>query len=171
MVGIARLDGLLSESAGRFPHRIAVEEPGARSLSYQQLATASDLIRDQLVHHDVRAGDRVGLYLEKSIASVAAIFGILKSGAAYVPVDPHAPPERNRYIFANCSVRAVLTDPARTEKLRAADQEGAFGRDLDFATPDVLGTSLSLMGGTKDCAPSPATEPLAYILYSSGSTG
>ena len=171
MAGITRLDGLLSESARHFPHRIAVEEPGSRSLSYQQLATASDLIRDQLIHQGVRAGDRVGLYLEKSIASVAAIFGILKSGAAYVPVDPHAPPERNRYIFANCSVRAVLTDPVRTERLRAADQEAAFGRDLDFATPDVLDAPLSLMGGTKDCGPSLVGEPLAYILYTSGSTG
>lgn len=171
LVAITRLDELLTESVRHFPHRIAVEEAGTRSLSYQQLATASDLVRDQLIHQGVRAGDRIGLYLEKSLASVAAIFGILKSGAAYVPVDPHAPLERNRYIFTNCSVRAVLTDPARSEKLRAADQEGDFGRDLDFATPDVLGASLSLMGGTRDCAPSPVGEPLAYILYTSGSTG
>ena len=98
MVGITTLDGLLSESAKRYPERIAVEEPGGRSLSYQQLDAASNVARDQLRAHGVRAGDRVGLYLEKSIASVISIFGILKSGAAYVPVDPHGPPSRIRRV-------------------------------------------------------------------------
>lgn len=171
LVGITRLDGLLRESAKRFPERTAVEEPGGRSLRYEQLDAASDLIRDQLVGHGVIAGDRVGLYLEKTVASVAALYGILKSGAAYVPVDPHAPPERNHYIFANCSVRAVVTDPARADRLRSADKDGIFRHDLDFVTPDALGTALVLVGGPKICAPSPVDEPLAYILYTSGSTG
>jgi amino acid adenylation domain-containing protein len=171
LVGIARLDGLLTESVRHFPQRNAVEEPGGRSLTYQQLATASDEVRDQLIRHGVKSGDRIGLYLEKSLASVTAIFGILKSGAAYVPVDPHAPAERNRYIFLNCSVRAVLTDPARGGKLKVEGDEEAFRRDLDFATPDVLGTSVVLVEGVKACAPSPVGEPLAYILYTSGSTG
>lgn len=171
MVEIRTLDGLLRESLRRFPNRIAVEEPGGRALAYRELDSASDAIRDQLVAHGVRAGDRVGLYLEKSTASLAAIFGILKSGAAYVPVDPHAPPERNLYIFANCSVRVLITDPKRSESLRAADREGLLCGDLEFRTPDVLARHLVLVKGPRDCAPSPVGEPLAYILYTSGSTG
>lgn len=171
MVEITRLDDLLSESVKLFSQRTAVEEPAGRSLSYQQLAEVADLVRDRLVDHGVRAGDRVGLYLEKSLASVGTIFGILRSGAAYVPVDPHAPPERNRYIFANCSVRAVVTDAARGEKLRAAGQDAGFDRYVELATPDTLGSSIVLMHGAEVCAPSPVDEPLAYILYTSGSTG
>ena len=171
LIGTARLDGLLSESANRHPRRIAVEEPGGRSMTYQQLDAASSAVRDQLLAHGVKEGDRVGLYLEKSIASVTSIFGILKSGAAYVPVDPHAPPERNLYIFANCSVRVAITDPMRLEKLKAADKEGTFRGGLDLKTPDDLAGSLVLVEGPEHCAPSPVSEPLAYILYTSGSTG
>ncbi len=167
----ARLHDLLRASARHFPERVAVEEPSGRSFSYAQLDAASDLIREQLATHGVTEGDRVGLYLEKSLESVAAIFGILKAGAAYVPVDPHAPAPRNRYIFANCSVRAIVTDAARAEKLKSEGNEAAFGRALPFSTPDVLGTSLVLLGAPAPCAPSPVAEPLAYILYTSGSTG
>jgi amino acid adenylation domain-containing protein len=166
----ARLDGLLRESAKHFPERIAVEEPAGRSLTYAQLELASDLIRDQLVMHGVTPGDRVGLYLEKSPESVVAIFGILKAGAAYVPVDPHAPAPRNRYIFTNCSVRAIVTDATRAEKLKSEGNDTAF-RALDFSTPNVLSTQLVLLGAPAPCAPSPVGEPLAYILYTSGSTG
>ena len=149
-----------------------MEEPAGSSLTYRQLDAASNIVRDHLRAHGVSAGDRVGLYLEKSIASVVSIFGILKSGAAYVPVDPHGPPDRNLYIFANCSVRVAITDSSRSEKLKAADGEGMFrgSRDID-ATFDQVAIPLVLMQGPENCAPSPVSEPLAYILYTSGSTG
>ena len=57
-MGSVTLDGLLRESAKRFPNRSAVEEPTGRSLTYAQLETASDLVCDQLVKHGVIAGDR-----------------------------------------------------------------------------------------------------------------
>jgi amino acid adenylation domain-containing protein len=167
----ARLDTILSESAARFPGRHAVEEADGRALTYSQLERASDLICHELTRSGVTLGDRVGLYLEKSRASVAAIFGILKAGAAYVPVDPHAPAERNRYIFRNCSVRAVITDPARAEKLRSGDEKGIFDRELTFAAPSEVELPLVLVGGPLACAPSPFEESLSYILYTSGSTG
>ena len=165
------LHALLSESARRFPDRVAVETADGDALRYVELDAASDLIRDQLVKAGVAAGDRVGLYLEKSLASVASLFAILKCGAAYVPVDPHAPAERNRYIFTNCSVRVVVTDAARAEMLRAQDKEGLQFQDIECRTPAPLKTTLSLMAGAVECAQSPVDEPLAYILYTSGSTG
>ena len=168
---VTRLHDLLRESARQFPKRVAIEEPSGSSIQYAQLEAISDSIRDQLVNHGVVAGDRVALYLEKSPASVAAIFGILKCGAAYVPVDPHAPIERNRYIFVDCSVRVVITDAARAENLRALDQDGWAFRDLICSVPEGLNSSLAMMAGPVECTKSPADEPLAYILYTSGSTG
>jgi acyl-CoA synthetase (AMP-forming)/AMP-acid ligase II len=67
-------------------------------------------VRDRLVLLGVKPGDRVGLYMVKSADAIASIFGILKAGAAYVPVDPTAPPARCAYILNNCSVRVILTD-------------------------------------------------------------
>ena len=58
----------------------------------------------------IGSGDRVGLYLHKSIDGVAAILGILQCGAAYVPVDPLAPVSRAAYILADCAVRAVIVE-------------------------------------------------------------
>ncbi len=90
----------LIEAARRFPDRPAVEEPGGRALTYRELDRLSDRMRDRLAAMGVVSGDRVGFYLYKSIDTVATLYGILKTGAAYVPVDPGAPPGRNAYILS-----------------------------------------------------------------------
>ena len=66
----------------------------------------------------VRPGDRVGIHLRKSIDSVAAIYGVLKAGAAYVPVDPLAPAARNAYIMHDCAVAALVIEARFDERFR-----------------------------------------------------
>ena len=100
----------LEHSAGIAPDRTAVIEPGQGSITYGELNTLANQLRDRLYHLGVCRGDRVGIYLHKSIDSLAAIFGILKTGAAYVPVDPGAPASRNAYILADCQVKAVVIE-------------------------------------------------------------
>src|SRR5262245_56519543 len=97
-------------AARRFPGRVAVIEPGYGTISYRDLATVSDRLRARLHALGVHPGDRVGIYMRKSIDAVASIYGILKAGAAYVPVDPGAPPARNAYILQNCAVKAVIME-------------------------------------------------------------
>src|SRR5882724_12041499 len=99
------LHHFLDKAAQDRPQHTAVVEPGQATISYEGLRILSDRLRDRLIWLGVRRGDRVGFCLRKSIDSVATIFGILKSGAAYVPVDPSAPASRNAYIFDDCSVR------------------------------------------------------------------
>src|SRR5437667_225384 len=99
----------------RSPAAAILSSPGARldndadpalgAITYRDLASLSERVRDRLRRLGVREGDRVGLYMRKSIDGVAAIFGILRAGAAYVPVDPGAPPARNAFILNDCSVR------------------------------------------------------------------
>src|SRR5512141_2478540 len=113
------LQQLLAQSAQKFPGRTAVEETGEAAITYRDLDQLSDLLRDKLIHLGIRRGDRVGIYLRKSVDAVASIFGILKAGAAYVPVDPGAPPARNAYIFSDCTVKAVLIENRFVEKLSA----------------------------------------------------
>src|SRR6202011_1427858 len=113
------LHHLLDEAAHRRPQHAAVVEPKASAISYENLQSLSNRVRDQLIHLGVRRGDRVGIYVRKSIDSVAVIFGVLKAGAAYVPVDPFGPPARNAYILNDCSVRAVVMERGFTEKLQA----------------------------------------------------
>lgn len=93
------LHQLLDQSASRFPDKVAVEESESGSIRYGELARLSDRVCDRLRQMSVDPGDRVGICLRKSADAVASLFGIMKAGAAYVPVDPTAPASRNAFIF------------------------------------------------------------------------
>jgi amino acid adenylation domain-containing protein len=172
------LHSLLDEAAQLRPEHIALIEPQGHAISYRDLAQLSDRLRDRLVHIGVRPGDRVGICLRKSIDSVASIFGILKAGAAYVPVDPTAPAARSAYIFGNCSVKALITETGAAQKL---EKTGQLPRDLGLVLLEGTGVAKFLEGALlrqqqTDPAPIAATavaapDDLAYILYTSGSTG
>lgn len=168
----------LDHSAGNYPDNAAVEDEFGM-VTYRQLALLSDRLRDRLHHAGVRRGDRVGIYMQKSIDTVAAIFGILKTGAAYVPVDPGAPVARNAYILNNCSVRLTLAEERFEEGLlRELGQDGVNpplllvaniggGRGLDQMLTDLQEIDPAQVSETESAAP----DDLAYLLYTSGSTG
>jgi amino acid adenylation domain-containing protein len=171
------LHRLLDETARRVPERVAVEAPGGGLIRYRELSALSDRLSRHLERLGVRPGDRVGVYLPKSIDTVASIFGILKSGAAYVPVDPGAPPTRNAFIFHDGSVKAAIVDRRLEPALR--EELARLGADpaciiLDF---DKGGLAAWLNGADRDKPVSPTLAPetpgdaLAYVLYTSGSTG
>jgi amino acid adenylation domain-containing protein len=169
----------LAEAARRTPERDAVVEPGAGTLSYGALDALSDRVRDRLVRLGVRPGDRVGLWLPKSIDSVATILGALKCGAAYVPVDPTAPAERGGYILANCEVAAIVVEDRFADALRTA--LAGFAAKPGWLVLPTTGGGAGLAAALDaadetDPAPVAAThasapDDLAYILYTSGSTG
>ncbi|MGH2726456.1 MAG: AMP-binding protein, partial [Actinomycetota bacterium] len=87
---------LLASSARRHPDRVAVEDAD-RTITYADLAAASNRLATMLIELGVRRGDRVGFYLDKSLESVIGIYGIMATGAAYVPFDPRAPIQRLAY--------------------------------------------------------------------------
>jgi amino acid adenylation domain-containing protein len=171
------LHQILQDSAATWPDRIAIEEPGVGKITYRNLHNLSEQLSQHLYHAGVRRGDRVGLYLEKSIEAIASIFAVLRAGAVYVPVDPAAPFSRNEFILKNCTVKAVIAQQPHAQALRDARDfenpphilalEGSGGgaylaAALEKEQPTGPGTSLSI-----------AVEPddTAYILHTSGSTG
>jgi L-proline---[L-prolyl-carrier protein] ligase len=169
---------LLVLSAQNYPDRIAVEETDGGAITYHDLNQLSDRLKDRLIHLGVRPGDRVGIYLRKSVDAVASIFGILKAGAVYVPVDPGAPPARNAYIFSNCTVKAILIENRFVERL----SEELAGPNEPPALIVLDGTGggnclkSALARAETDYFSLPASfelspDNLAYILYTSGSTG
>jgi len=168
----------LHRSAERRPDDLAVEDGAGRRITFRELADLSDRVRDRLVHAGVHRGDRVGVYLPKSIDAVATIFGALQCGAAYVPVDPGAPIARNAYILNDCAVRIVVVEGPFEEKLRAElDLLGASAAFLIVgATGGVpLRRTLDAMQAADPAPVATSAEvnldDLAYILYTSGSTG
>jgi len=97
-------------SARQRPQATAVVEPGRGTITYGALDHLSDRLRDRLSSLGVAPGDRVGFCVRKSIDSIATILGTLKAGAAYVPVDPQAPPARAAYILDNCEVKVIVVE-------------------------------------------------------------
>jgi amino acid adenylation domain-containing protein len=177
MLSKAGLFEFLDASSQRYPAALAAEEPGLGTISYSHLAALTNRLRDLLCHLGVQRGDRVGIYLHKSIDSLGAIFGILKTGAAYVPVDPTAPPSRNAYILNDCAVKAVIVEQDFLEALK--DELAQLGATPHFIVLQGTGAGASLGAALESFPePYPAAETvdpdpndLAYILYTSGSTG
>jgi amino acid adenylation domain-containing protein len=173
------LHALLDQSASRHADRVAVVEPNGRTITYRALAELSDRVRDRLSHIGVQRGDRVGVYLHKSIDSVASIFGILKTGAAYVPVDPEAPAPRCAYTLNDCSVKVILTEERLEAALRSELEQLGASPHILVAPMECHSFPLVAMLDTEDArdpAPiattiHPSLDELAYILYTSGSTG
>ncbi|MBX7167427.1 MAG: amino acid adenylation domain-containing protein [Pirellulales bacterium] len=177
---VTALAQFLDASAARRPHHVAVEDPASGgSVTYELLSVLSDRLRDWLRQQGLGRNDRVGIYVTKSIDTVAALFGVLKCGAAYVPADPHAPTSRAAFVFGNCSVKAVVVEARFAEALRS--ELAQYG-----AVPPLLvlpgagdGTSLeAALAEAHTAAPFAAAETvigepedLAYLLYTSGSTG
>lgn len=173
------LADLLTESARRFPDKTAVCVPGGADVTYAGLAALSDRLRDRLVHLGVRPGDRVGMRLLKSIDGVATIFGVLKAGAAYVPVDAESPAARGAYILNNCEVKILLTERKSQDGLvQELAKLGAAPAVLALDTENSSRPLHDLLDSLQQSDPAPAVasarrgvDDIAYILYTSGSTG
>lgn len=162
----------LEASAIRHAEREAVADPSGATLTYRELNERANRVAGFLLEQGVRAGDRVGIVLPKTIDAFTIVFGVMKARAAYVPVDYSSPVERIRTILTDCQVSAVFLDR----------------RCLEVA--DVCGTVVLVGDEKADCptgvfhwndvleqspaAPDAASRnsgELAYILYTSGSTG
>jgi amino acid adenylation domain-containing protein len=173
----------LELAAERFPDRPAVVLPDNSSICYGELEDTANRVAGFLRDVGVGSGDRVGLLLPKSIEAVTAIFGILKAGAAYVPVDWTAPPGRCAAILSDCDVAAVFVDPrcaASIKLLRTTGDSGPHLVWVDGGGPDSGGHTVSdatpwasVLEMPAETAGTNGSSPndLAYILYTSGSTG
>jgi amino acid adenylation domain-containing protein len=173
------LHGLLREAARLRPGHVAVEDLPEGAITYGDLDALSDRVRDRLHRLGVGPGDRVGLFVPKSIDAVAAIYGIMKAGAAYVPVDPKAPAWRAAFVLHDCVVRALVVDAALEPAWRLEAQKlgGTLPATLVLdgaGGGEPLRRCLDAVDRARPAVPAePPDEPdaVAYVLYTSGSTG
>jgi amino acid adenylation domain-containing protein len=174
------LPHLLAEAATRSPDRLAVID-GRASLRYAELEREANRLAQALRQIGVQPGDRVGLYLDKSVSAIVGIYGILKADAAYVPLDPFAPAPRLAYIARNCDLHCLVTAVDRSAKWSELLAAGAplqsvvvMDADDPIDTPPGLrGLGRHALARMPEAAPPSrgVDQDLAYILYTSGSTG
>lgn len=170
------LDLLRERVAGRAEHTFLLH--GDRAVTYAELDTQSDQAARVLMAHGVRKGDRVTVAMGNSIEYVVALFGILKAGAVYNPVNARLGAAELSYILAHADPRWILTDPTHLELLRApemklpadavlacfAEHAGQAGGAFDFAA--AIGAAEAGSVGVEVTA-----DDASSLLYTSGTTG
>ncbi|GAB5535920.1 MAG: hypothetical protein Rubg2KO_21690 [Rubricoccaceae bacterium] len=170
------LTKLIDDSAARTPEQEAVRFNGA-ALTYAELSRQSDQLATLLIDQGVQKGDRVALLLGKGLQAAVSIYGVMKAGAAYVPLDVTAPPSRLAFILRDCGIRHLVTAPAHVGALKEILAEGTpvevcVGiEDTDELAVRCLPWRAveEALNGAPDVHL--AGSDLAYILYTSGSTG
>lgn len=138
------------------PAAVAVEAGDGR-LTFAQLNDRAGIICDQLQACGVREGHSVAVLRDRSGETVAAVLGILKAGAAYVPMDPHQPPARLQSMMAGAGIAAVVCDSTYAPCVNADLPVVVPG---EFVAPD-----------SQPPADAIVKPDLAYVMFTSGSTG
>jgi non-ribosomal peptide synthetase-like protein len=166
-----RLQDFFERTASARPGNLALI-CGDERLSYADLDARANQLAHDLARLGVRPGDRVGLFLERSVPLYAALLAILKCGAAFVPLDPTFPAERIAFIAEDAGLKRLLTTTDFKNVTDGAPCPVTV-LDAEIARPEPQGSA-------KGTAPLPdasgpdgagAGDALAYIIYTSGTTG
>lgn len=149
---------LFEEQVEKTPSNVALVF-GEQTLTYQELNEKANQLAHYLIHQGIKNNDVVALVLNRSLEMIIAILGILKSGAAYLPIDPTYPKNRIEYILEDSHVSIVLTKPNLLDTTKESKNY------MDITTLDVS----HLDTGNPNIISKP--EDLSYFIYTSGSTG
>jgi amino acid adenylation domain-containing protein len=154
---------LLEKSSAVYPTKVAIEDSSENRATYKELNIVSEETKNVLTKYNLGMGNRIGILTPKCIHAVKFIFAILKSGAAYVPLDNNSPINRISFIINDCSLHAlfikksILTDLACDITLWPSWTEVNINEEYSL-----------LVFNQKN---EKHKESLAYIIYTSGSTG
>jgi amino acid adenylation domain-containing protein len=161
------IDRLFAAQAAARPGATAVEL-GERSLTYAELEARANRLANFLTGRGIGPEALVGVLLPRSLDQVVAILGVLKAGAAYVPLDPAYPAERLSYIWQDA--RAGRTRGAGALLLGSAELSGCFPPGAELVDPARVDEEIAALS---PAAPASSALPdnLAYVIYTSGSTG
>lgn len=151
---------LFNESVQKFPNKIAIRFYD-RALTYTEVNHTANRIATLLVNKGIKKGDVIGLALDRSPEMIISLFAIMKSGAAYVPLDPEYPKDRIEFMLEDSGAKILIT---------SAQYSGHYaGKTTEVLIEKALTESAPFIPEQPDA--NVTGEDLAYILYTSGSTG
>ena len=157
-VSAVSIPALFAAQVMRAPEAVALSFDG-RSMTYRELDEASNRLAHLLVGAAAGPGQRVALLLSRSAEAIVSILAVLKTGAAYVPIDPAVPAARIEFVLDDAAPIAAVTTTAVANRLN--------GNDL--VVVDVDDPRIDSQPSTG--LPAPAPDEIAYLIYTSGTTG
>ncbi len=149
---------LFAAQVARTPEAVALV-CGSCSWTYRELDEAANRLAHLLAGHGVGAGQCVALLFSRSAEAIVAILAVLKSGAAYLPIDPGLPADRIGFMLTDAAPIAAITTAGLADRLK----------EFDVMVIDVEDPSVDTQPGT--ALPGPAPDDIAHIIYTSGTTG
>jgi glycopeptidolipid biosynthesis protein len=149
---------LFAAQAVRAPEAVAISY-GDRAWTYREVDESANRLAHLLISHGARPGTRVALLLPRTPEAVVAILAVLKTGAAYVPIDPTVPAPRMEFVLGDSAPIAVVTTADVRTRLD--------GMDL----PIIVMNDPAVHTQPDTALPAPAADNIAYIIYTSGTTG
>jgi amino acid adenylation domain-containing protein len=152
------IPGLFAAQVVRSPEAVAISFEG-RSMTYRELDEAANRLAHLLAGRGAGAGQCVALLFSRCAEAIVAMLAVLKTGAAYLPIDPMHPEARIRFMVADAAPVAAVTNTALAERLEGCD----------LAVVDV---NDAVVGSQSSAAlPAPDPDDIAHIIYTSGTTG
>ncbi|BBN48758.1 non-ribosomal peptide synthetase [Mycobacterium avium] len=154
----ASIPALFAAQVARAADAVAIT-CGERSFTYREVEESANRLAHLLSGQGAGPGQRVAVVIPRSAEAVVAIFAVLKTGAAYVPIDPGVPAARLQFVLADSAPVAAVTTAEVRDRL-----DGFTGQIIDFDDPAVAEQPATGL-------PVPAADNIAYIIYTSGTTG
>lgn len=171
---IYTLPDLIEKSAKKYPNKVAFKCL-KNSITYSELEQQMHQIANLLMELGVKKGDRIGVFMARSLETAAAMYGIMAAGAVYVPINPSQPASRTHFLIKDCNIQHLITNKEQKRNIaKIATKESGL--------KTIIGTQVELPINTfswEEVAQQSGICPnisileqdTAYILYTSGSTG
>ena len=157
------LTGWFEDTATKLPARIAVSAQDAdvrRDLTYADLDRRATAVARLLQRKGIGRGAFVGLFMERGVDAIVGLLGILKAGAAYVPIDPAYPQERIQFILADAAIKVAISSAELRDRVSGTGMDVI---DIAFASTSDGESLVTIEPADPD--------DVAYMIYTSGSTG
>ena len=152
------IPAVFAAQVARIPQAGALTFQGS-SMTYRELDEASNRLAHLLIAKGARPGERVALLLPRSTEAIVSIMAVLKTGAAYLPMDPAHPSSRMQFMIGDSAPIAAVTTAELQERFDGCDLTV-----IDINDPGIASQSVSSL-------PAPSADDIAYIIYTSGTTG